>query len=249
MGHFLFVSDVHLDAQRPDITARFVAFLQAQARQASALYILGDFLEYWVGDDDHMAYLDAVITTLQALTAKGMALYFLHGNRDFLVGEGFCRHLGAQLLAAETVIDLYGRKALLLHGDSLCTDDRAHMAFRAQVLASDWQAAFLAQPLAERHRQAQHIRQHSQQHTRQKGLSMLDVNAAAVAQIMRRFGVDLLIHGHTHRPAIHTVSLGTHTGQRVVLPDWDTHGGFVYASAQAIRLNCLGSDAMHRRCG
>lgn len=236
MRHFLFVSDVHLDAQRPDIAARFVAFLHEHARQASTLYILGDFFEYWVGDDDHIAHLDGVITALQALTARGMGLYFLHGNRDFLVGEGFCRRLGAQLLAAETVIDLYGRRALLLHGDSLCTDDQAHMAFRALVQSPDWQAAFLAQPLDERHRQARHIRCQSQQNTRQKEAFMLDVNADAVAQVMRHFEVDLLIHGHTHRPAIHTVSLGTHTGQRIVLPDWDTHGGFVCASPQGIRL-------------
>lgn len=185
-----------------------------------ALYILGDLFEYWVGDDDDLpSHLKRVITSLKQASEK-FPIYFLHGNRDFLIGDTFCQQTGCQLLQQPIVIDLYNRKTLLLHGDSLCTEDQPHQAFRNMVLNPLWQQAFLAKSLAERHAMAQQARQQSQSHTQTLTETIMDVNPTAVINSMQEYQVDQIIHGHTHRPAIHSIDLENTLGRRIVLGDW-----------------------------
>ncbi|MBJ7573576.1 UDP-2,3-diacylglucosamine diphosphatase [Luteimonas sp. MC1828] len=240
----LFVSDLHLDPARPDITRLFGAFLDGEARGADALYILGDLFEAWVGDDDPSETGAFVAERLAALAASGVPVHFMHGNRDFLLGAAYAQRAGMLLLDDPTVIDLHGRRALLMHGDTLCTDDIAYQQFRAQTRDPAWQAQFLAQPLAARlafARQARAASQARQGELRDAGTmeTITDVAPEAVAAAFRGHGVDLLIHGHTHRPAVHGLDVEGRACSRVVLGDWYEQGSVLRVDADGMRLDSL----------
>jgi UDP-2,3-diacylglucosamine hydrolase len=223
----LFISDLHLDSARPAITGLLLNFLEQPARQADALYILGDLFEAWIGDDDDAELGRTVAAALRTLTDAGVPAYFLHGNRDFLLGERFAAASGVQLLPESVVIELAGEPTLLLHGDTLCIDDGEYQAFRAQVRHPAWQAQILALPLAQRRALAGQLRETSRQAAQQKAADITDVNPAEVERVMRTQGVQHLIHGHTHRPAIHEWQLDSRPARRVVLGDWQEQQGSV----------------------
>ena len=230
----LFISDLHLTEERPEANERFVEFVEDTARGAEALYILGDFFEYWIGDDDLEEPFNAVIAGLLAgLSANGVRLYFMHGNRDFLVGERFCAASGASLLSDPVVHEIQGVQTLLVHGDTLCTDDVEYQAWRRKARDPAFQADFLAKPIAERRRLTAQMREKSKEVVRGKTAEIMDVNAQAVAEALRRHGVQRLIHGHTHRPGRHKVGSD---GERWVLPDWYGRGGYLEVAKRGPRL-------------
>jgi UDP-2,3-diacylglucosamine hydrolase len=240
----LFVSDLHLDPARPAITALFLQFLRTEAMEADALYILGDLFEAWVGDDVGGEPAQAVRAALKAVSASGVPVYFQRGNRDFLAGARFAADTGATLLPDPAVVNLYGEPTLLMHGDLLCTGDTAYQAFRAQVRAPAWQAQFLAQPLAAREAFAAKARAASKEHQKDVGSggamdAITDVDADAVAQTLARYGVRRLIHGHTHRPAIHALDAGGRHARRIVLGDWYEQGSVLRVDADGIELAAL----------
>ena len=224
MAETLFVSDLHLDESRPQITSLFERFLAGEARNAVALYILGDLFETWIGDDDDAALPARVAKALRALADSGVPIFFVAGNRDFLLGAEYAARAGLTLFADATVHVIASQPTLLMHGDTLCTGDDAYQAFRAQVRDDHWQRAFLAQPLDARRAFAARARAGSRQHTRATPEVLMDVNATAVAAALRAAGVHRLIHGHTHRPAIHRLALDGRPAERIVLGDWYTQG-------------------------
>ncbi len=224
----LFISDLHLCASRPAITSAFLQFLENTASKVHALYILGDLFEYWAGDDDIDAdFHQQIITAFRRTAAAGVSIYLMHGNRDFLIGETFCQHAGIILIPDPTMINLYGQKALLSHGDDLCTDDIAYQQFRSQVRDKKWQADFLDQPLSLRKLQIEAIRARSEQEKTQKSMEIMDVNTDAVNALLQKYQPDLLIHGHTHRPDCHTVNLVDRQIKRWVLGDWYEQGSYL----------------------
>ncbi|MBB3168060.1 UDP-2,3-diacylglucosamine diphosphatase [Simiduia aestuariiviva] len=228
----LFISDLHLDAKRPAITQAFLHFLQNQAKGADALYILGDLFEAWIGDDDDAPLATEVQRALKQYSALGHPLYIMQGNRDFLLGDGFCTHTGATLLEDPTTVDLYGTPTLLMHGDTLCTDDVDYQAFRAQARSPQWQAPLLAQPLPVRRQLAADIRSKTQSLAAMKAEDIMDVNRDEVIRVMGANAVTRLIHGHTHRPARHPVALPSNAaGERIVLGDW--HNALWYLTVDA----------------
>jgi UDP-2,3-diacylglucosamine hydrolase len=230
----LFISDLHLTEERPEANERFIEFVEDTARGVEALYILGDFFEYWVGDDDLEEPFNAVIASLLAgLSASGVRLYFMHGNRDFLVGERFCAASGASLLSDPVVHEIQGVQTLLVHGDTLCTDDVEYQAWRRKARDPAFQADFLAKPVAERRRLTAQMREKSKEVVRGKTAEIMDVNAQAVAEALRRHGVRRLIHGHTHRPGRHKVGSDA---ERWVLPDWYGRGGYLEVDRRGPRL-------------
>ena len=240
----LFVSDLHLDAERPQVTELFLRFLHDEARHAEALYLLGDVFEAWVGDDDPSPLATAVAEGLAAVSAAGVPVSFMHGNRDFLLGADYARRCGMRLLPDPAVVMLYGRPTLLMHGDLLCTGDAAYQAFRTQTRDPRWQAQFLAQPLASRIAFAQQARAASQAH--QAGMDhargvegITDVAHDAVSETLQRYGIDTLIHGHTHRPAIHDLHAGTRPCRRIVLGDWYEQGSVLRAESDGFVLEVL----------
>jgi UDP-2,3-diacylglucosamine hydrolase len=240
----LFISDLHLDPARPEITLLFGEFVDGEARGADALYILGDLFEAWVGDDDPSATGAFVAEKLMALSDSGVPVSFMHGNRDFLLGEDYARRAGMALLADPTRIDLHGRSVLLMHGDTLCTDDVAYQQFRTQTRDPAWQAQFLLQPLQARLAFAQQARAASQARQgelREAGTmeTITDVSPAAVEAAFSEHGVDAIIHGHTHRPAIHRLDVGGRPRQRIVLGDWYEQGSVLRASPQGFDLSAL----------
>ena len=216
----LFISDLHLSAERPHIIEQFVALTQGEARAAEALYILGDLFEAWLGDDAVLPDMAVVIEALKALTESGVPVYVMAGNRDFLMGQGFEAMTGAQLIDDPTVIDLYGTPTLLMHGDTLCTDDVTYQQVRAQVRDPAWIATALAMSIEERIKTAQKMRAQSQAHTQNTAEEIMDVNADTVTEALRKYGVTRLIHGHTHRPAVHSLQIDGQTATRIVLGDW-----------------------------
>ena len=224
MVETLFVSDLHLDESRPQITSLFERFLAGEARNAAALYILGDLFESWIGDDDDAALPARVAMALRALVDTGVPVFFIAGNRDFLLGAEYAARAGLTLLADATVHVIANQATLLMHGDTLCTDDDAYQAFRAQVRDDHWQRTFLAQPLDARRAFVARARAGSRQHTRATPEVLMDVNTTAVAAALRAAGVHRLIHGHTHRPAIHRLALDGRPAERIVLGDWYTQG-------------------------
>lgn len=232
----LFVSDLHLDETRPGIVELFESFLANEARHAHALYILGDLFEAWIGDDDDAALATRVATALKALNDSGVPIHFIAGNRDFLLGEDYAQRAGMHLLEDGTVIDLHGTQTLLLHGDALCTDDAAYLAFRKQVRDPAWQRQFLSQPLAARRAFAQAARDASREHTSQAVMAIMDVNQHAVESALRDAQVTRMIHGHTHRPAIHEFKLDDAPAQRSVLGDWYEQGSVLRVDGDAIEL-------------
>jgi len=224
----LLISDLHLTEERPEANERFISLLEEKGRAAEALYILGDFFEYWIGDDDLAEPFNAVIASLlKDLTRHGVPLYLMHGNRDFLIGEGFCAATGASLMQDPSVVDIAGVKTLLTHGDTLCTDDLDYQTWRRKARDPAFQAAFLAKPLDERRQQVHQMREKSKQVVQEKTAEIMDVNDAAVRQALREHGVRRLIHGHTHRPGRHAIEVDGRHCERWVLPDWYGRGGYL----------------------
>jgi UDP-2,3-diacylglucosamine hydrolase len=233
----LFISDLHLSEERPAANEQFIGFLEGKARKADALYILGDFFEYWIGDDDLAAPFNAVMAgLLRSLAVEGVRVYFMHGNRDFLVAGRFCAATGAQLLADPTVHEIEGVKTLLVHGDTLCTDDVDYQSWRRTARSERWQGEFLAKSRSERRSMILGLREKSKAVIQAKPAQIMDVNQAAVAEAMRRHGVTRLVHGHTHRPGRHNLSVDGRPAERWVLPDWYGPGGYLEIRGSKARL-------------
>lgn len=234
----LFISDLHLDRSRPEIVALFRNFLQDEARRADALYILGDLFEAWIGDDA-VPPSDPMLTALRELTAAGVPVRVMRGNRDFLLGAEFEAHSGVTLLPDPTSISVDGQPVLLLHGDTLCIDDHEYQQFRAMVREPKWQAEFLALSVPERIAYASRARRESASHTRSSDDCLMDVNAGAVQQAFHDAGVSLMIHGHTHRPAIHELEIDGQPARRIVLGDWYDQGSVLRWSGGRFELAAL----------
>ncbi|ALO46531.1 UDP-2,3-diacylglucosamine diphosphatase [Pseudohongiella spirulinae] len=222
----LFISDLHIESPDGPIINSLLNILQTRVPGADALYILGDLFEAWIGDDDENPAADRVADALAGLSADGTAIYLMHGNRDFLIGQDYASRCGATLLNEPTVIDCYGQRVALVHGDSLCTRDTDYLKFRSQVRDPDWQAAFLARPLLERLMVAQQLRQQSKEANSNKASDIMDVTHEEVVKLMESLSVNILVHGHTHRPGIHTLRLqepinGSDEACRIVLGAWD----------------------------
>ena len=230
MQRTLFISDLHLAEDRPATTERFARFIAETVPGCDALYILGDLFEYWVGDDGLALELPAHIASLLRPAARACPTYFMHGNRDFMVASRFCAETGVRLLVDPTVIELYGERTILLHGDTLCTGDRDYLAFRAQVRDPAWQAAAMQKPIAERIAIAKGMRMRSEGEKGGKGEAIMDVETDAVEAVFAGSGCRLMIHGHTHRPARHEHIVGTRSCVRWVLPDWYRTGGYLEAT-------------------
>ena len=223
----LFVSDVHLDAKAPQATEQFLGFLREQAARAEALYILGDLFEAWVGDDDEEPGNARVCRALRELTSAGVACFALHGNRDFLLGEGFCARSGCRVLTDPVIAQLDGERVLLTHGDALCTDDHPYQELRSIVRDRAWQRRFLALPLSAREALADEAREGSRRHTARTVPDIMDVNSAAVAAAFRAARVARIVHGHTHRPGVHQLEIDGQPAQRIVLGAWYEQGSYL----------------------
>ncbi|NIP17979.1 MAG: UDP-2,3-diacylglucosamine diphosphatase [Xanthomonadales bacterium] len=235
----LFISDLHLHDDRPGATELLLEFLSGDAAGADALYILGDLFEYWIGDDVETRTSRQVADGLADLREAGVPCFFMHGNRDFLVGERFAARAGMQLLPEEQVVRLYGQPALLLHGDTLCTDDTVYQARRAEVRKPEWQEAFLSRTPRERVAFARDVRQESARYKETASAEIMDVNDGAVRNAFTRHGVDLMIHGHTHRPAVHELELGDGPARRIVLGDWYEQGSVLRVTPYGAKLETL----------
>ena len=232
MSHTLFISDLHLTAERPGINQQFFEFLEQVAPAAQALYILGDLFEYWIGDDDTEDPLNnRVADALAQFTQRGVAVYLMHGNRDLLIGQAFAARSGAHLIPDPSVIDLHGTRTLLMHGDTLCTEDIEYQKFRAYAHNPQTQSNFLKQTLAARHLQMHGMRAHSEASKSNKAADIMDVAPGAVEQALREHGYPRLIHGHTHRPARHVHTVDGRVCERWVLNDWYVHGGYLRCDA------------------
>lgn len=216
----LFIADLHLEESRPDITSAFLRFLADHARHAEALYILGDFFEAWIGDDERTALQEQAARALREVSDGGTRVYLMHGNRDFLIGEEFCQRAGVTLLDEPTTVDLYGTPTLLMHGDSLCTADEEYQKFRANMRNRQWQQTFLQRPLADRQMVARQLREISQAKNQGKAEFIMDVTPEEVVREMQAHRVQRLIHGHTHRPASHELEVNGTSAVRIVLGDW-----------------------------
>jgi UDP-2,3-diacylglucosamine hydrolase len=229
----LFISDLHLCEARPQIAELFFSFLDHQVKgKADALYILGDLFEYWIGDEDiEQPFNRRVVDAIRSVSDSGTPVFLMHGNRDFLLGRRFCDEAGATLLTDPTLIDLYGTPTLLMHGDTLCTDDTAYQDFRRMVRDDKWQQGFLALPAEARRAQAQAVRNRSESEKQVKSESIMDVNAGAVNDALKQQAYPRLIHGHTHRPALHKLSVAGHQCERWVLQDWYESGGYLQCNA------------------
>ena len=235
-SRILLISDLHLEQDRPDITAALLAFLDRNAGSCSALYILGDLFEAWIGDDDETELNSTVADALHSFHAAGSDIFILHGNRDFLLGPAYAATCGATLIADSTIIDTAIGPAIVLHGGDLCLDDVEYIKFRDTVRQDSWQKDFLSKSLDERRAFADQARQQSQQATANKENAIMDVNLPAVKQRLRATSQNLMIHGHTHRPHIHELELDSDQAQRVVLGDWDKHGWFAEIDDDGLRL-------------
>jgi UDP-2,3-diacylglucosamine hydrolase len=236
----LFIADLHLDDSRPHITELFERYLAGdEVRQADALYILGDLVEAWIGDDDDAELPARIARATRAVREAGTPVYFMPGNRDFLLGQDYADRAGLTLLEDGVVHDIHGRPTLLMHGDTLCTDDVAYQTVRRQVRTPEWKANILAMPLEARRAFAAKARADSRAHTGSTTESIMDVNAGAVAQAMRSAGVTRLIHGHTHRPAIHQFPLDGQDAQRIVLGDWYEQGSVLRVAPDELELRGL----------
>lgn len=232
----LFISDLHLQEDRPEIQQWLSAFLAGPARRSDAVYVLGDLFEYWIGDDAVTPMATEVALQTAQLATAGVPCFFIHGNRDFLLGPDYAQRAGLQLLPEQAVVSLYGTPTLVMHGDTLCTDDVAYQAFRRRSRSPDWQAAVLAQSVEDRMRMAREARDASMQHTGSTAVEIMDVNEAAVLEAFQSHGVKRIIHGHTHRPAFHNHQLPDGSrGQRIVLADWHRCGSYVEVTADRVR--------------
>lgn len=219
----LFISDLHLDQNKPEITQQFLSFIKTRAIQARVLYILGDLFEVWLGDDDEAAGFKPVITALQQLS-KSVEIYFIHGNRDFLVGQSFAERTGMTIIQEPTVIQPGSTRIGLMHGDLLCTDDVDYQNFRRMVRNPEWQQQFLGQSLSQRQAIAASLRDKSARAMEAKEIEIMDVNQQTVLRYFDQLNIDVLIHGHTHRPSIHSIA---DDKQRIVLGDWNPEASFI----------------------
>jgi len=235
----LFISDLHLEASQPEIGEQFLSFLSGEAREAEALYILGDLFEVWLGDDDPNPYYGQMKTALRELVDAGVPVSFMHGNRDFTIGETFASETGVSILADPVVIKLYGQDVLLCHGDALCTDDVHYQQVRAMTRNPEWQAMMFAKSIEERIAFATQARQESIERGESMNDEIMDVNQDAVAALLTEHGVDTMLHGHTHRPAVHEVDLGDRKATRIVLGDWYEQGSVVRWDENGPRLEAM----------
>lgn len=222
-SEILFISDLHLDQHKPEVIQHFLAFLKARASDARALYILGDLFEVWLGDDDEASAFLEVFSALKDFSSRA-ELYFMPGNRDFLVGQGLLTRLNMTLLTDPQLLQLGQQKIALMHGDLLCSDDVDYQNFRKLVRQPEWQQSFLAKPLSERQSIADALRKESAQAMNQKSNQIMDVNQQTVATTFEDLDIDILIHGHTHRPAVHQMS---ENRQRIVLGDWQPEASYL----------------------
>ena len=232
----LFIADLHLQTEEPAITAGFLRFLRGEAKSADALYILGDLFEAWIGDDDPNPLHREMAAAIEALVDSGVPCYFIHGNRDFLIGQRYARESGMTLLPEEQVLNLYGRNILIMHGDTLCTDDTGYLAFRAKVHTPWIQKVFLALPLFIRNRIAARMRAGSKAANSSKSMTIMDVNPQAVVKVMEKHRVQWLIHGHTHRPDVHSLIANGEPAHRVVLGAWHSEGSMVKVTPEGVEL-------------
>jgi UDP-2,3-diacylglucosamine hydrolase len=232
----LLISDLHLEEGRPDITRAFLGLLAGRARTAESLYILGDFFEAWIGDDAMSPFQRSICQALRALSDSGTKIFLMHGNRDFMIGKAFCKAAGCTLLKDPSVGNFNGEPVLLMHGDSLCTRDEAYMRMRRYLRhpLTLWVLRHL--PLSTRHKLARKLRSESRAQTRMKANDIVDVTPDEVVRVMAESGVQTLIHGHTHRPAVHDVQLDGTTAQRIVLGDWDREGWLLRMDEQGFHL-------------
>lgn len=232
----LFIADIHLSCEQPTITAGFLRFLREIAPAATALYILGDLFDSWIGDDDDNPLNQQIASAIAQLVDSGVPCYFIHGNRDFLLGERFARRCGMTLLPECCELELYGRRVLIMHGDTLCTDDTSYQAYRAKVHQRWLQQLFLAVPLFLRRYIASRLRAGSTSANQRKSLAIMDVNPGTVVQVLEQHQAQWLIHGHTHRPAIHQLQASQQTAWRYVLGAWHEQGSMVEVNAENIKL-------------
>lgn len=238
MSRALFISDLHLSVERPGPSEQFFRFLHEEAARADALYILGDLFEYWIGDDGlaEDALGRQVARALRVLAKSGVALHLMVGNRDFLMGAKFCEESGARLLDDPRVVEIDEKRVLLMHGDTLCTDDADYQGWRSTARSEAWQRDFLAKSLPERRETIEGLRAKSKAVVQAKPAEIMDVNEGAVREAFRVHGVQLMIHGHTHRPAKHEHEVNGRRCQRWVLPDWYGRGGYLVLDAVGPRL-------------
>tara|TARA_B100000586_G_scaffold103187_1_gene73879 strand:+ start:6371 stop:7120 length:750 start_codon:yes stop_codon:yes gene_type:complete len=241
----LFISDLHLEESRPDITRTLLQFLNINSGKCAALYILGDLFEVWIGDDEQSPLIDEITSALRGFHVAGSSIYLMHGNRDFLIGDNFAKRCGAELIEDPCILKTEAGHIVLLHGDTLCTDDLEYMQFRAQVRQQIWQQEFLAKPLDDRRAFAQEARQASQKTAGIKDNSIMDVNGQAVLDLFNQFQENMMLHGHTHRPAVHELAFsnpinGQIKGQRIVLGDWNNKAW--YAETQSKEISLLSFD-------
>jgi len=237
MSRTLFIADLHLCAEEPAITAGFLRFLQREALHADALYILGDLFEAWIGDDDPEPLHADIAAALLTLKQHGVPCYFIHGNRDFLLGHRFAHASGMILLPEEQLLELYGKRILILHGDTLCTDDEGYQRFRRKVHQRWLQKLFLALPLFIRQRIAGRMRASSKNANASKSIAIMDVNQHAVIDAFQRHQAQWMIHGHTHRPAVHPSEIEGQPAERVVLGAWHQQGSMIQVDADAVTLS------------
>lgn len=237
MQDTLFISDLHLDEEQPAIADGLLAFLAREAPRAHSLYVLGDLFEAWIGDDHDTPFHQRIVAAFRRFADAGRSLYFLHGNRDFALGEAFATAAGGALIAENTALTLHGRRLLLAHGDALCTDDHEYQKFRAMVRNPQWLAGMLAMPLPARLALAQKLRSESRMRNANKADNIMDVNDGTVRALLNDSGAEVLVHGHTHRPAVHRVELGHRVAERIVLGDWHPQKGWcLRANAQGLHL-------------
>lgn len=235
----LLISDLHLEEERPDITRAFLDLLVGRARAAEALYILGDFFEAWIGDDAMSPFQRSICQSLRQLSDSGTRIFLMHGNRDFMIGCAFCKAAGCTLLRDPTVVQMNGEPVLLMHGDSLCTRDEAYMRMR-RILRNPLTLWVLRNlPKTTRHKLARKLRSESRAQTRMKTNDIVDVTPEEVPKVMTQYGVRTLIHGHTHRPAIHKLQIGDAAVRRIVLGDWDKQGWALQVDEQGFALNAF----------
>ena len=235
----LFVSDVHLGEDSAAAIGQFLGFLATHATRAEALYILGDLFESWVGDDDRSDTAQRVCAALKGLTESGVPCFVLHGNRDFLLGSGFCERTGCIVLSDPVVAELDGERVLITHGDALCTDDHSYQELRSIVRQADLQRRFLALPLAHREVLADEVRAGSRRHIARTVPTIMDVNAEAVERAFRAAGVRRMIHGHTHRPGVHELTIDGASAERIVLGAWYEQGSYLSCERGSYQLRAL----------
>lgn len=235
----LLISDLHLQEERPDITRAFLDLIAGRARDAQALYILGDFFEVWIGDDAMSPFQRSICQALRELSDSGIQIFLMHGNRDFMIGRAFCKAAGCTLLPDPSVVQLNGEPVLLMHGDSLCTRDEGYIRMRRYLRNPLTLFVLRNLPKSARYKLARKLRNESRSQTRMKANDIVDVTPEEVPNVMQQFDVRTLIHGHTHRPAIHKLQIGDQAARRIVLGDWDKQGWAVQVDEQGFQLGAF----------